>query len=157
MEEKKCVNYEICETYLPEWWEDCKGKWLCTNCDILFGTWGEENKGRGELEFYNNIECIICNDKGRGISYPSCNHIICKGCFKRVFYGDENEKDRPKFPYPEIEDEYFNEEYPERNPKWKEYIKEIERWNEEDIKWEERWADKYEKEKYLRKCCICRK
>ena len=28
---------EICEAILPIWWFDCKGNYLCTNCDMLFG------------------------------------------------------------------------------------------------------------------------
>lgn len=35
----KCKNYEICETVLPKWWFNCKGCYLCTNCDMMFGTW----------------------------------------------------------------------------------------------------------------------
>ena len=31
----KCRNYDICETSLPLWWWSCKGKYLCTNCDII--------------------------------------------------------------------------------------------------------------------------
>ena len=34
----KCKNYEICNTILPEWWFDCKGHYLCTNCHMCFGT-----------------------------------------------------------------------------------------------------------------------
>ena len=34
----KCKNYELCDTVLPHWWFGCKGHYICTNCDIMFGT-----------------------------------------------------------------------------------------------------------------------
>jgi len=35
----KCKNYEICGGVLPKWWFDCKGHYLCVNCDVMFGSW----------------------------------------------------------------------------------------------------------------------
>ena len=48
----KCKNYELCEDVLPKWWFECKGHYLCTNCDMMFGTW---KNGKGELNFSDNI------------------------------------------------------------------------------------------------------
>ncbi len=31
----KCKNYKLCKAILPIWWFECKGKYLCTNCDII--------------------------------------------------------------------------------------------------------------------------
>ena len=81
----KCKNYEICEAVLPKWWFECKGSYLCTNCDMMFGTWGSgENShtGKGILEISDNIGCPICLETKRGISYPKCNHMACIECFK---------------------------------------------------------------------------
>ena len=98
----KCKNYELCESVLPRWWFECKGNYLCTNCHMLFGTWkwqgqGQEYKtGKGILEISDNLECPICLENKRGISQPNCEHTLCIDCFKRCYYGkdeeDENEE-----------------------------------------------------------------
>jgi hypothetical protein len=31
----KCRNYDICNMTFPIWWKNCKGKYLCTHCDII--------------------------------------------------------------------------------------------------------------------------
>ena len=113
----KCKNYLLCRALLPKWWFDCKENYLCTNCHILFGTWGNANAGntgKGVLEIRENIECPVCCETTQGISQPKCDHFVCIDCFKRCYYGEEIEQ--PPFPYPEIEEEY--DDYP-NNPKWK--------------------------------------
>ena len=29
----KCKNFELCVTVLPKWWFECKGNYLCSDCD----------------------------------------------------------------------------------------------------------------------------
>jgi hypothetical protein len=148
----KCKNYKVCKEILPEWWWDCKGKYLCTNCDILFGTWGDK-KGKGELTF-NIIECIICYETTEGVTYPNCEHYVCISCFKRNWYGSKNIEEEPKFPYPDLEDEYYEEE--ELYEKlYNDPL--IIKYNEEHNKWEDKNNLKYENEEYLRKCPVCRR
>lgn len=102
-----CLNVEVCgHNYLPDWWIDCKGKWLCTNCDILFGTWGTQT-GRGVLIFKDDVECVVCYDTTRVVSLPNCDHFVCIGCFQRMYYGEEITP--PEFPYPDNEEEIDNE------------------------------------------------
>jgi hypothetical protein len=108
----KCKNYELCEDTLPDWWFDCKNSYLCTNCHILFGTWGDRT-GRGELIFVDDIICSICLKCKRSVSQPKCDHYACIECFKRCYYGEEMEY--PQFPYPDIESEYDDDPM---NPKW---------------------------------------
>ena len=36
----KCKNYILCESILPNWWFECKGQYLCSECHMMFGTWG---------------------------------------------------------------------------------------------------------------------
>lgn len=111
----KCKNYELCKTVLPEWWHDCKDEYLCTNCDMMFGTWGD-NTGKGVLDTIENVECPICLETKKGISNPNCNHTLCIDCFRRCYYGTEDEED-PNFPYSdEIYDEYSEDP---NNEKWK--------------------------------------
>lgn len=147
----KCKNYILCKSVLSEWWYDCKGHYICTNCDVFFGKW---KGGKGELKIHNNIECPICLEKLDCIEQAFCNHKLCIKCFKRCYYGDEMLDSMPIFPYPEIEDEYFDDE---DNEKWIitypliiKYIEDYELWL--DIK-----EQKYYNEENLRKCPICRK
>lgn len=147
----KCKNYELCEDVLPKWWFECKGHYLCTNCDMMFGTW---KNGKGELNFSDNIECSICLYIKRSVSQPNCEHTVCIECFKRCYYGDDDTENEPKFPYPDIEDEYYDDQ---DNPKWETDYPLIKTHNEEWNKWDDEKVQKYENEEYLRKCPICRK
>ena len=151
----KCKNYEVCDAVLPDWWWDCKACYLCTTCDMMFGTWGTEeigNDGKGTLEFIDNYECVICMETKRCVSQPKCNHFVCIDCFKRCYYGDD-ESGRPEFPYPEIKEEYDDDE---ENPKWDNYPL-IARYNQEWNEWDDNRMEKYEREKNLRSCPLCRK
>jgi hypothetical protein len=147
----KCKNYIICETVLPEWWFDCKGCYLCTNCDVMFGNW---RGGKGILEMTNKLECPICLEMKESISQPRCNHSLCVGCFKRCYYGDETRDGEPTFPYPDIEDEYYRDE---KNVKWMNDYPLIKIFNEEWNKWDDKRIEKYYSEYHLRICPICRK
>jgi len=152
----KCKNYKICDTVFPKWWFDCKGSYLCTNCDMMFGTWGSgENQhvGKGHLEITDNLECPICAEVKECISHPRCNHFVCISCFKRCYYGDENIEGEPIFPYPDIEDEYYDDT---QNIKWENYPL-IKIYDEESNKWDDDKNEKYNQEEYLRKCPLCRK
>lgn len=141
----KCKNYEICEEVLPRWWFDCKKNYLCTNCHMLF---------KGNLNISDNEECVICLEVKRCTDQPNCEHKICIQCFKRCYYGDEDLEHQPQFPYPEIEDEYYDDQ---DNPKWKTEYPLIESYNLEFDEWDDKREMKYEKEENLRKCPICRR
>ena len=152
----KCKNYIICETVLPKWWYECKGCYLCSNCHMMFGTWKSENYqyiGKDFLEVSSNLECPICLEVKECISQPRCNHSLCICCFKRCYYGDENNEGEPIFPYPDIEDEYYNDT---KNMKWINNYPLIELYNEEWNKWNDAKQEKYEQEENLQKCPICR-
>lgn len=151
----KCKNYELCECVLLKWWFECKGNYLCTNCHMMFGTWGSgENShtGKGILEISNNIDCPICLEVKKCISQPRCNHSLCISCFKRCYYGDNDGE--PVFPYPDIEDEYYDDT---ENIKWANDYPLIKIYNEEFNKWDDEKMEKYENEHNLRLCPICRK
>ena len=153
----KCKNYELCEAVLPKWWFECKGNYLCTNCHMMFGTWGSgENAhtGKGVLEISDNLECPICYEVKRSISQPNCEHTVCIECFKRCYYGDDDTENEPKFPYPDIEDEYYDNQ---ENPKWDDDYPLIKKYNEDWNKWDDEKNQKYENEKHLQKCPLCRK
>ena len=142
----KCKNYEICEAVLPKWWFDCKGHYLCTNCHMMFGTWGTRT-GKGILNTADNIECPICFKCKKGISYPRCDHMACIECFKKCMYGEET--DEPIFPYPDIEDEYYED--PE-NPKWKQEYPLVEAYEKDCDDWEN---ESKEYDSANRLCPVC--
>ncbi len=147
----KCKNYVLCGATLPLWWFECKGHYLCINCDVMFGTWGPYVR-KGILDLCDSIECPICLENKKGISYPSCDHFACIDCFKRCFYGDNS--GQPVFPYPEIEDEYYNDE---DNIKWKTTYPLISLYNKEWYEWENNRMEREESEKHLTLCPLCRK
>ena len=141
----RCKNYELCEAVLPKWWFECKGNYLCMNCDIMrFGI----------LDLSDNVECPVCLEVKRSISQPNCEHTLCIDCFKRCYYGDESREGEPHFPYPDIEDEYYDDQ---ENPKWENDYPLIKIYNEEWNKWDDKRDQKRENEEYLAKCPLCRK
>ena len=154
----KCENYLVCDTLLPKWWLECKGNWLCTNCDMMFGTWtsnGKKYKGKGILPIVKQSECPVCLETKKSVTQPRCNHTICIDCFKRMYYGESDEENPPpKFPYPNFEDDYFDDT---DNPKWMKDYPLISIWVKKWNKWDDAKIKKYENEKYLRKCPMCRK
>ena len=76
-------------------------------------------------------------------------HLKCKRC-KRCYYGDE-----PIFPYPNIEDEYYDDPY-SRTRNWETDYPLIKIYNEEWNKFDDERERKHEKETYLSKCPLCR-
>ena len=120
-----------------------------------FGTWGTQT-GKGILVTSDIIDCPICLENKRGVSYPFCDHKICISCFKRCYHRDYNDnlENEPKFPYPDIEDEYYDEQ---ENPKWEIEYPLIKKYNDEWNKWEDDREYRYENEAFLRKCSVCRK
>jgi len=136
----RCKNHIVCETVLPRWFKGC---YLCTNCDMLFGR---------ILKITEPVECPICLEVKKGITLSRCTHAICIVCFKRCYYGDESRAGEPVFPYPEMEDEYWDD--PE-NPKWL-HDPLIQSYHEELNAWEDKKIEKYENEMHLRTCPLCR-
>lgn len=160
----KCKNYEICEEVLPIWWYDCKGRYVCTNCDIMFGTWCNPDHdvyktGKGVLPIVDDVECPVCLETKRSVSQPNCEHTICIACFKRCYYGERS--GAPEFPYSkEIEDMYYMDESDSESNydqmKWKTNYPLIEIWEVENDKWHDECMYKHEHEEHLQKCPICR-
>jgi hypothetical protein len=157
----KCKNYEICEQVLPLWWYDCKGKYLCSNCDRMFGTWsnldyGIFKTGKGVLPLVNNVECPICLNVKKSIEQPNCTHTLCIDCLKRCYYVDFT--GAPEFSYSkEVEDFYYMDHENYNSHKLKKDFPMIENWGLDFDKWYDHCIEKYNNESYLRVCPICRK
>jgi hypothetical protein len=150
----KCKNYIVCKCVLPVWWWECKGCYICTNCDMMFGNWKSGNyvnTGKGILDRKGVQECPVCLESKECISQPRCDHYVCFDCFKSCFYKKEIKE--PDFPYPEIEDEYFDDE---DNDKWKDYPL-IKKYNDEYNELLDEEDERYEKNGNLRLCPLCRK
>lgn len=155
----KCKNYEVCGSDLPDYWPKEVGKCLCFQCHEMFGTWSSgdyRQTGKWELKFYDDIECPICFEIKRSVTYPNCDHTICVDCFKRCYFGDDDEDNRPKFPYPDILDEYEIDPNQRTNPRWDEYRYLIDIWDKQDDEWNDASQLKFMNEEHLRQCCICR-
>ncbi len=154
----RCKNYIVCGEILPTWWFECKECYLCTNCHMMFGTWksGEYNHiGKGILEVSDNVECPICLEIKMCITQPRCEHSVCIDCFKRCYYRvDLSPNEIPVFPYPDMEDEYDEDQ---DDPKWNNDYPLIKIYNEEYNKLLDDIDEQYENEAYLRNCPLCRK
>lgn len=149
----KCKNYALCGTVLPKWWFECKGNYLCCDCHMSFGTWGERHTGKGVLEIIDNQECPICLDTKKSISQPNCDHTLCLDCFKTCYYGDDDSENEPKFPYPDIEDAYYDN--PE-DPRWEKEYPLIQMYQVAWDAWDHENTEKYNNQAYLRRCPLCR-
>ena len=136
----KCKNYEFCfDTVFAA---PFKNNYLCDDCDITY---------EKTLEIKDNIECPICLEIKRGVSQPNCSHFTCVDCFKLCYYSYEIVE--PKFPYPELENEYDDDM---NNPKWINDYPLIRPYWIELRKYNSKIKEKEEKE-FLKKCPLCRK
>jgi hypothetical protein len=95
----------------------------------------------------NNLKCPICLDIDLCISQPRSKHSLCISCFKRCYYGDENEGE-PIFPYYDVVEEYFNDQ---ENIKWENDYPLIKIYKEELNKWDDEKRKKSKDEENLKK------
>lgn len=137
----KCINHKYCRAVLPDWWWDCMNSYICTNCDMLHGPMEEEE----------GIECPVCLNTSTCVIL-ACKHPLCETCFKRCHF--PKDPPQPNFPLPELEEEYDDE--PE-NPKWLRDYPLIQDWQQEMNKWFDDKEERFDNEKYLRVCPLCRK
>ena len=154
----KCKNYEVCERILPKCWFEYKNNYLCSTCHMMFGTWtehtGKKHIGKGILPIFDNIECCICLEIKKNITQPRCDHLLCITCFRRCYYGDDSSENEPKFPYPDIEEEYYDNQ---QNSKWINNYPLIKKYNDDWDNWDdERQYKRNIEAKYLAKCPLCR-
>lgn len=68
----KCKNYEICGQMLPTWLWKYKGMYLCSNCHMMFGTWGGEKGGvyktcKGLIEIRDNLHYQVYLEAKRSV------------------------------------------------------------------------------------------
>jgi hypothetical protein len=141
----KCKNHRVCGTVLPLWHFQYYKNYLCSDCDRLFGK---------ELEFGTLAECQFClGENKESVKQPRCSHSLCTDCFRRCYFDEYNREGEPEFPYPEIEDDYYDDQ---DNQKWATEYPLIRVFNEQWEKWDRELENKYRREEYLRRCTLCR-
>lgn len=87
----KCKNYKFCGEVLPDWWWQCKGKYICSSCNI---TWCRE------LEFREAAECAVCYEVKPQVKFPgTCDHWFCCSCTSIVLFGKETVPDVSPVPF----------------------------------------------------------
>jgi hypothetical protein len=144
---KRCPNYIVCGESLPEYVLDSSDG-LCINCDVFWGAWRGGKKSLGE---FPDTECPVCLEITTCVSQPKCNHHICPDCFKKCWF--PSEPPQPKFPYPQDqEDEYDNNPDAE---KWQDDPL-IKKYHTDFRNWEISCEIRYDSNKNLRLCPICR-
>ena len=132
----KCKNYELCQDVLPNWWFDCKGKYLCMSCDML---------GFGQLEFRQSDEdCAVCADSGKTqVKFPAnCGHWFCVTCSRNIMFWKEQRYHLSPVPYgcppcpkgcinPVKGEQCYCYEYDPIQDEWKQYKpQQFKKWND---------------------------
>ena len=82
---KQCPNFSFCKQNGPEWLLNCHSG-FCINCNITIGriiTYTEDVQ-----------ECVVCT-KEDNLMILDCNHSICKKCFRKMNY-IENDEEPPE-------------------------------------------------------------
>lgn len=112
-----CANFPICGEMRPRCF--MKTGSLCTNCDIIYGTWTK--KGRGELMSNVRAECPVCFESDRQMvqnpwCLPTTMHLVCVECFRQIYdYELANKTSMPCFPGTKDEEEsYYDDIYAEQ-------------------------------------------
>lgn len=78
----KCSNHIICNNTVD------KDTILCSDCEMLFGTW----RGyKGILPTKKDCLCTVCSKKDLCLSRPDCDHFICSKCFTILYYSCKKE------------------------------------------------------------------
>lgn len=132
-----CYNSFVCNRICPLWCLNIHGG-TCINCAVSFG----------KLYFNGTNECPVCLDNKDLIKLPNCSHAMCSDCFKRCYmYSDDINE--PPFPYPDIEEEYFDNQ---DDPQWNQYPL-IQRYHIDYDIWK---SNVYHQRQQLSRCPICR-
>ena len=141
-----CPNSIVCGSWLPEWLLGLKRSGVCISCDSQF---------HKKLDVVENTECPMCLETTTCVIQPNCIHPTCVSCFKRCRYGEPDDPE-PKFPYSEeVEDEWENGGH--KNALWLENHPLATKWDKDWNEWNRAMYEKFDREKNLRICPLCRK
>ena len=132
-----CVNARVCGTVNVPGWVANLMNGCCIGCNYQTGF-------RKPLEFSED-ECPVCLETKECVTLLNCTHKQCVDCFKRCRFGG-TPPPQPEFPYPELEDEYYDDSLA---PKWKNDTL-VEKWLQDLDKWDAERSVEYQKEESLR-------
>ena len=77
-----CPNFVICNVNGPKWYLDCHNG-FCGNCSAIFGC-------KVKISNIENEECAICFEEIDQVAqFPKCIHYVCIGCYKRIYFGED--------------------------------------------------------------------
>jgi len=71
-------NFDLCEACLPMWWWECKGCYICTNCDMKFAGPVIFKEEKEECAIF--LETTIKQAK----ITPHCSHWFCVPCARKI-------------------------------------------------------------------------
>ncbi len=141
----KCPNFAMCGEADPKWVLSCHDG-RCLYCNMFFGK---------NLAFPEEPqECPICLETKPSVVQPNCSHTVCIDCFKRSRFNGPPRTGEPQFPYPDLEDEYFETGNESSNPMFFDPL--VMKYNEDWNRWDNAWQESYTREGNLRKCPMCR-
>lgn len=141
-----CPNALVCgNDRLPSWVVTIKGSGACIHCHYRF---------HKKLDFVETTECPICFETTTCVVQPNCSHPTCISCFKRSQYGDQTPC--PPFPYSESVQDEWNE-VDDNDPVFHTKYPLARKWLEDCDKHEYIESVKWNNEKSLRVCPICRR
>lgn len=81
MELREC---DLCSELAPNVWfriHTYNGVLICNHC-TEFGLFSKK-----PVVVLNHIKCCVCLETKKGIELPSCEHMLCISCCKRIYYG----------------------------------------------------------------------
>ncbi len=136
----KCKNAIVCNSFLPAWWYEPDGNYLCRMCIL----------DRGKvLPVHNNGLCLACAKVTTTVEQSKCEHALCVDCFRAIYYAWDM-SDEPQFPYSaEVETQYVADR---ENPKWRLEYPLIQKWSNDLKEWD---FNKKERALCLRTCPVC--
>lgn len=151
---QQCPNFLICGNEEP-YFMLIFNNGVCNECFSKFGPCIQNsNPSNPNLIFdYENFDCPICLQYvDVKVKNPRCDHCLCIKCMKGIYFTDIEYPNEPQFPYPNTENEYYEDPNLFLNDiqvqLWK---RSIGSWNEERVHYI------LENRKYLKHCPVCRK
>ncbi len=133
---------------------------VCWGCKVAYNN-EDDLESNVYLSFVESIECCVCLNTDRGVSFPHCDHYTCIPCHNRCWFGPTPVE--IEFPYPDnnlkspilniIKQLYLSDKTNpiwKKDPKMKEYI-------ERGYNAESERMEQWEQESNLRQCPLCRK
>ena len=100
----KCKFYNFCECELDITTKRRSNNHVCNSCYELWKINEQFNKGTLDTCDMCTSTNIIC------FSQSKCKHKLCRECFRYCYYGIIHITPEPAFPFPDKEDEYYNDE-----------------------------------------------